>query len=83
VAEVLTFICYCDVPHGHALVIRAMDKLKTVRQSKHRFGPWMAVLEQTIEGRGRMGSMVGASDEYRRLGSDRELLEYVVSKRER
>ncbi|RKP10414.1 armadillo-type protein [Thamnocephalis sphaerospora] len=79
VAEVLTFICYCDKPHGHALVIRAMDKLQAVRQNKHRFGAWMSVLEQTIEGRGRMGSMVGASDEYRRLGSDRELLEYVLS----
>ncbi|RKP26416.1 armadillo-type protein, partial [Syncephalis pseudoplumigaleata] len=79
VAEVLTFICYCDIPHGHALVIRAMDKLQAARQNKHRFGAWMVVLEQTIEGRGRMGSMVGASDEYRRLGSDRELLEYVLS----
>ncbi|SMN19867.1 similar to Saccharomyces cerevisiae YNL271C BNI1 Formin [Maudiozyma saulgeensis] len=37
---------------------------------------WRFSVEQTLDGRGKMGSMVGASDEYKLAGGENTILEY-------
>lgn len=52
-------------------------------QSEHgRFDAWMRTLENTIDGRGRYGSLVNASEEYKKggIGIDSSLMEYTVRK---
>ncbi|KAI9477677.1 hypothetical protein BX667DRAFT_468661 [Coemansia mojavensis] len=81
ISEILTFICYLNVPTGHATVLKGLDKLQKFREMQKRFEPWMRALESAIDGRGRMGSKVGASEELRQLGgtADRDLTDYVLS----
>jgi hypothetical protein len=50
-------------------------------QNEHgRFDAWMRMLENTIDGRGRHGSLVYASDEFKKggIGVDGSLMEYAV-----
>ena len=50
-------------------------------QNEHgRFDAWMRMLESTIDGRGRYGSFVNASEEYKKGGmsTDGLLKEYAV-----
>lgn len=80
--EALTFLCYCDIPQGHSLVVSAMDALKEWHHDMSTFDPWLRSLSLMLDGRGKMGSMVGASDDYRRMGNaaaDNQLMEYAVS----
>ncbi|KAJ2785357.1 hypothetical protein H4R18_000568 [Coemansia javaensis] len=81
ISEILTYICYLDVPTGHATVLKGLDKLQKFREMQKRFEPWMRALELAIDGRGRMGSKVGVSEELRQLGgtADRDLTDYVLS----
>ncbi|KAL3230451.1 Protein BNI1 [Nakaseomyces bracarensis] len=37
---------------------------------------WLFAVEQTLDGRGKMGSLVGASDDYRMAGGENAILEY-------
>ncbi|ORX66137.1 actin-binding FH2, partial [Linderina pennispora] len=81
ISEILTYICYLNVPTGHAAVLKGLDKLQKFREMQKRFEPWMRALETAIDGRGRMGSKVGVSDELRQMGgtADRDLTDYVLS----
>ncbi|KAJ1992142.1 hypothetical protein GGI25_003032 [Coemansia spiralis] len=81
ISEILTYICYLNVPTGHATVLKGLDKLQKFREMQKRFEPWMRALESAIDGRGRMGSKVGVSEELRQLGgtADRDLTDYVLS----
>ncbi|KAJ2881375.1 hypothetical protein FB639_002629, partial [Coemansia asiatica] len=81
ISEILTYICYLNVPTGHATVLKGLDKLQKFRDMQKRFEPWMRALELAIDGRGRMGSKVGASEELRQMGgtADRDLTDYVLS----
>src|SRR5271156_2816119 len=81
VAEILTFLCHWDPPNGHTSVLTAMDQLKSALSELGRFDAWMRLLEVTIDGRGRMGSLVGASDEMRKggMGVAAPLLEYALA----
>ncbi|CAG8584202.1 10129_t:CDS:10 [Ambispora leptoticha] len=81
VAEVLSFLCYCEIPVGHNLVLAGFDQLKQFQAEHGRFDAWMRMLENTIDGRGRMGSFVNASEEYRKggIGIDSSLMEYALS----
>ena len=50
-------------------------------QNEHgRFDAWMRMLENTIDSRGRHGSLVNASDEFKKagIGIDGSLMEYAV-----
>lgn len=66
---------------GHDLVLKAMDKLQNNRLG--RFDAWFNELEITLGGRGRMGSMVGASDDFRKMAQsgspDNLVTEYAAS----
>ena len=81
VAEILTFLCHWDPPNGHTAVLLAMDQLKSALSELGRFDAWMRLLEVTIDGRGRMGSLVGASEELRKggMGVDSILMEYALA----
>ena len=81
VSEVLTFLCHWAEGQGHLKVIQAMDSVKNQHGENGRFDAWMRVVEVTIDGRGKMGSLVGASDEVRSggIGMENLLMEYAVA----
>ncbi|KAG0347011.1 hypothetical protein BG004_000301 [Podila humilis] len=78
VVEVLTFLCYCEVPMGHRLVLDGLDQVQEYWKESARFDAWMRILENTIDGRGRFGTMVGMSEDLKKAGTqDGQLVEYV------
>lgn len=81
VSEVLTFLCHWADGQGHLKVIQAMDAVKNQHGENGRFDAWMRVVEVTIDGRGKMGSLVGASEEFRSggIGMENLLMEYAVA----
>ncbi|KIV98923.1 uncharacterized protein PV09_09310 [Verruconis gallopava] len=80
VSDVLTFLCHWADGQGHRRVIQALDHLKTQNNENGRFDAWMRWIEITIDGRGKMGSLVGASSEVRSggMGVENMLMEYSV-----
>lgn len=81
VSEVLTFLCHWADGQGHQKVLQAMDKVKNDQNETGRFDAWMRIVEVTIDGRGKMGSLVGASEEFRSggIGMENALMEYAVA----
>ncbi|WPH01200.1 Hypothetical protein R9X50_00403600 [Acrodontium crateriforme] len=80
-SELMTFLCHWADGEGHIKVIQALDHLKAHQGENGRFDAWMRVVEVTIDGRGKMGSLVGASDEVRSggIGMENLLMEYAVA----
>ncbi|KAF7935426.1 uncharacterized protein EAE97_008333 [Botrytis byssoidea] len=80
-SEVLTFLCHWADGQGHLKVIQAMDYVKNQQGENGRFDAWMRVVEVTVDGRGKMGSLVGASEEVRSGGAGMEnlLMEYALT----
>lgn len=81
VCEILAFLCHVDLPKGQELVLKAMEKLKDHRREYARFDAWLKLLDMTLDGRGRMGSLVGASEDVRKLGTDNHLSDYAVGEK--
>jgi cytokinesis protein len=81
VSEVLTFLCHWADGQGHLKVLQAMDHVKSQTGENGRFDAWMRIVEVTIDGRGKMGSLVGASEEMRSggIGMENLLMEYAVA----
>ena len=81
VSEVLTFLCHWAEGEGHLKVLQAMDHVKNQQGENGRFDAWMRIVEVTTDGRGKMGSMVGASEEVRSggIGMENLLMEYAVA----
>ncbi|KAF7186591.1 Cytokinesis protein sepA [Pseudocercospora fuligena] len=81
VSELLTFLCHWADGQGHVKVLQAMDHLKAQQSENGRFDAWLRIVEVTIDGRGKMGSLVGASDEVRSggVGMENLLMEYAVA----
>ncbi|EME86861.1 uncharacterized protein MYCFIDRAFT_49427 [Pseudocercospora fijiensis CIRAD86] len=81
VSELLTFLCHWAEGQGHVKVLQAMDHLKAQQSENGRFDAWLRIVEVTIDGRGKMGSLVGASDEVRSggVGMENLLMEYAVA----
>ncbi|KAA8915834.1 hypothetical protein TRICI_002007, partial [Trichomonascus ciferrii] len=81
VTDVLTFLAHWQEPIGHQQVLSALDTMKGHIGDLGRFESWMRMVEQTLDGRGKMGSMVGASEEYRTggVGMESLLMEYALS----
>ncbi|KAF4963542.1 hypothetical protein FSARC_8479 [Fusarium sarcochroum] len=82
VSEIITFLCtWGDNGDGHLKVIQALDEVKTASGENGRFDAWMRLVEVTIDGRGKMGSLVGASEELRTggIGMENLLMEYAVA----
>ncbi|KAG9244792.1 cytokinesis protein [Calycina marina] len=81
VSEVLTFLCHWADGQGHLKVIQAMNYVKNQQGENGRFDAWIRGVELTIDGRGKMGSLVGASEEVRSggIGMENLLMEYAVA----
>ncbi|KAF8427296.1 hypothetical protein EV426DRAFT_529656 [Tirmania nivea] len=81
VSEVLTFLCHWDRPNGHAKVLAALDQIKNNQGETGRFDAWLRIVEVTIDGRGKLGSLVGASEEVRSggIGMENLLMEYALA----
>lgn len=83
VCDMLSFICLCEKPVGHGHVLNGFDSLRSHRGDLGPFNAWIKDLENTVDGRGKMGSLVGASDDLKSLGvynaPDSHLMEYAVS----
>lgn len=79
VSDVLTFLCHWGDGNGHEKVLNAMDHLKNTQGENGRFDGWMRLFEVTLDGRGKMGSLVGASEEFRSggIGMENLLMEYA------
>ena len=78
--EILTFLCYWKDGQHHELVIQALDALSAANNETGPYAYWFQSLESTLLGRGKMGSLVGASEEVRKGGAlDSSLNDYAVS----
>ncbi|KAH4992787.1 hypothetical protein HBI76_043430 [Parastagonospora nodorum] len=80
-SDVLTFLCHWGDGQGHEKVLQALDNLKAQYGESSRFDAWLRIVEVTVDGRGKMGSMVGASDEVRSggIGVENLLMEYAIA----
>lgn len=81
VTDVLTFLAHWDAPRGHDQVLAGLSQLKQHLNEVSRFDAWFSVVEQTLAGRGKFGSLVGASDDLRSGGVSVEslLMEYSLA----
>jgi len=79
VAEILTFLCYYNHSIAHETVLKALDALSAANNQTGRYDYWFNSLLTTLSGRGKMGSLVGASQDIRKHGgSEATLTEYAV-----
>lgn len=75
-------MCHVDLPKGQEIVLKGLDKLSEHLGAFGRFDTWLKLLEATLDGRGRMGSLVGASEDVKRLGGgtpDSHLGDFALS----
>lgn len=61
-AELLMFFVGREKPKGFNLVFRALEDLAQSRKALSTFDVWFRYWEEAIDGRGKMGSAVGASE---------------------
>ncbi|OAD77065.1 hypothetical protein PHYBLDRAFT_109013 [Phycomyces blakesleeanus NRRL 1555(-)] len=82
ICDMLFFLCHCELPKGHEQVLKGFESLSAHRKDLGIFDGWMKDLEKTVDGRGKLGSLVGANDDFKRLGvynaPDNHLMEYAV-----
>lgn len=83
ILEILIFVVYWTETPTHNLVVAA---LQTLSDDNHEHGGcyafWFKSLEQSLIGRGRMGTYVGASEEVKQHGGpDPSLNDYTVNLR--
>lgn len=77
----LTFLCYYADSIALPSVLGALDALSAANNETGRFDYWFKSLEYTLSGRGKWGSLVGASEEVRKnQGVDSSLNDYAVSR---
>lgn len=82
VMDMLTFLSYQGISSliGHSYVLKGLDNLMTVKGDHGRFDAWFTILEATLDGRGKMGSLVGASDDIKTLrGREAQLAMHAAS----
>lgn len=77
--EVLTFLAY-RIPESLNLVTGALEAVSITNNAGNTpYSYWFASFERSISGRGKMGSMVGASDEVRKNATtESNINEYAV-----
>jgi hypothetical protein len=62
-------MCYFEQPKGHVMVLQGMDTIKELKNEYCRFDSWLKTLNSVLDGRGKMGSIVGASTDIRQIAS--------------
>lgn len=64
------------------MVLQGMDKIKAANKDYGRFDSWLKTFNTVLEGRGIMGSVVGASTDIKQMisktNSDMSVTEYAV-----
>lgn len=78
--DVLTFLTYWNGGEAHGLVVTALETLSSSNnEGGGCYNFWFKSMEQSLSGRGKMGSLVGASEEVKRAGGvDSSLNDYAV-----
>lgn len=79
VAELLTFLTYRS-SEAVNLITKGLEKVSEANNvGNTAYAYWFASFEKSISGRGKMGSMVGASDEVRKNATtESNINEYAV-----
>jgi cytokinesis protein len=81
--ELLSFLVYWNDGEALSLVVAALEALSASNSNNESDGCydyWFNSMENALSGRGKMGSLVGASEEVRRArGIDSSLNDYAVS----
>lgn len=73
-------MCYYNNSIAHQMVLQGLDQLSAANNETGRYDFWFKSLESSLAGRGRMGSLVGASEDVRKHGGvEVALNEYAVS----
>lgn len=77
--EILLFIARVqDFSYVH-ITLAALESLSAENNEMGPYEYWFKSLESTLQGRGKMGSLVGASEEIRKnVGAESSLNEYAV-----
>lgn len=79
IAEILIFICYYNEGARIGDVLNGLDALSHANGEIGTYDYWFKSLESTLGGRGKMGSLVGASEEVKKAGAvDTSLNDYAV-----
>lgn len=78
--DLLAFLAYWNDGQAHSLVVAALEALSSSNnEGGGCYAYWFKSMEQTAAGRGKMGSLVGASDEVKKTGGlDSSLNDYIV-----
>ncbi|KAI1788457.1 hypothetical protein LXA43DRAFT_1159295 [Ganoderma leucocontextum] len=79
--DLLCFLEYYDDGKVHNLVVSALEALSAANnEAGNPYAYWFKSLEIALAGRGKMGTLVGASDEVKRHGGvDSSLNDYALS----
>ena len=82
VLEILTYLCYFLESAALEDVLASLDALSQANDHPGRYDYWFKSLAATLNGCGKMGSLVGASDEVRHNVGPMEsnLNDYAVSR---
>lgn len=78
--ELLCFLEYYNDGQCHNLVVSALEALSAAKnEAGNPYAYWFKSFESALAGRGKMGTLVGASDEVKRHGGvDPSLNDYTV-----
>jgi cytokinesis protein len=77
ILEILVVFIYID---GLPLVISALETLSQANnEGTGCYDYWFKSFQTSLAGRGKMGSLVGASEDVKRAGAESSLNEYAVS----
>jgi len=77
--DLLLFLVYWNEGEAHHLVVGALETLSgSNNEPGGCFDYWFKSMDIALSGRGKMGSLVGASEEVRRGGMDSSLNDYAV-----
>ena len=78
--DILVFLVYWNEGQAHDQVLGALSTLSEENHEKgSAYSYWFKSFEQTLIGRGRMGTLVGASEDVKRHGGvDPSLNDYTV-----
>lgn len=78
-AEILTYLTY-QIPEALNLITGALEAVSIANNAgSSPYAYWFASFEKSISGRGKMGSLVGASDEVRKNATtESNINEYAV-----
>ncbi|KAJ7938156.1 armadillo-type protein [Mycena leptocephala] len=78
--DLLSFLAYWNDGEAHSLVVAALEALSSANnEGDGCYDYWFKSMELSLSGRGKMGRLVGASEEVKKTGGiDNNLNEYTV-----